>query len=149
MTVKSSANLTPITYTSANTAVAAFSNNILKLIGSGSTTIIAAQSGNALYNPVSASQPLVVSKGLQTISFPAIPTQTYATYKTVTLKSTSSANLTNNYIIGNGAIGSISNNVLLLLGTGSTTVTAANEGNAFFAPASADSEVGTSINIPK
>ena len=141
MSVTSSANQTPITYSSANTAVATVSNNILKLIGSGSTTITASQAGNNLYNPVSASQPLVVSKGVQTISFPAIPTQTYATYKTVTLKSTSSANpsanLTNSYIIGNGAIGSISNNVLLLLGTGTTTITATNSGNTYFSPASA------------
>jgi len=141
LNVTSSANQTPIAYASANTAVATVSNNILKLIGSGSTTITASQAGSALYNPVSASQPLVVSKGGQTISFPAIPTQTYATYKTVTLKSTSSANpsanLTNSYIIGNGAIGSITNNVLLLLGTGTTTITATNSGNTYFSPASA------------
>jgi len=141
MGVTSSANQIPISYTSANTAVATVSNNILKLIGSGSTTITASQAGSALYNPVSASQPLVVSKGLQTISFPAIPTQTYSASKMLTLKSTSSANpsanLTNSYIIGNGAIGSISNNVLLLLGTGSTTITATNSGNTYFSPASA------------
>ncbi len=137
MSVTSSANLTPITYSSGNTAVATVTNNILKLIGSGSTTIIASQDGNALYNPISASQPLVVSKGVQRISFPAIPTQTFSPWKRVTLRSTSSAILTNSYLIGNGAIGSISNNILLLLGTGSTTITATNAGNAFFAPASA------------
>jgi hypothetical protein len=136
MSVTSSANLTPITYSSGNTAVATVSNNILKLIGSGSTTIIASQDGNALYNPISASQPLVVSKGVQRISFPAIPTQTFSPWKRVALRSTSTANLTNSYLIGNGAIGSISNNILLLLGTGSTTITATNAGNAFFAPAS-------------
>ena len=141
ISVTSSANQTPITYSSGNTAVATVSNNILKLIGSGSTTIIASQAGNNLYNPISVSQPLVVSKGVQTINFPAIPTQTFSPWKTVTLKSTSSANpsanLTNRYIIGNGAIGSISNNVLLLLGTGGTTITATNSGNAYFSPASA------------
>jgi hypothetical protein len=137
MSVTSSANQTPITYSSGNTAVATVSNNILKLLGSGSTTIIASQAGNNLYNPISVSQPLVVSKGVQTINFPAIPTQTFSPLKTVTLKSTSSVGLTNSYVIGNGAIGSISNNVLLLLGTGSTTVTATNGGNAYFSPASA------------
>jgi hypothetical protein len=55
----------------------------------------------------------------------------------VTLRSTSSVGLTNSYVIDNGAIGSISNNVLLLLGTGSATVTATNAGNAYFSPASA------------
>jgi len=137
MSVTSSANQTPITYSSGNTAVATVSNNILKLIGSGSTTIIASQAGNNLYNPISVSQPLVVSKGVQTINFPAIPTQTFSPLKTVTLKSTSSVGLTNSYVIGNGAIGSISNNVLLLLGTGSTTIISTNSGNSYFSPASA------------
>ena len=73
----------------------------------------------------------------QSLNFPAIPSQTYSTFKTVTLKATSSSGLSNSYVIGNGAIGSISNNVLLLLGTGSTTVTATNSGNAYYTPASA------------
>jgi hypothetical protein len=138
MNVTSSANQTPILYSSGNTAVATVSNNILKLMGSGSTTITASRAGNSLYNPVSASQLLVVNLGIQTISFPAIPAQTYSTFKSVSLKSTSSAKLTNTtYLIGNGAVGSISNNVLLLLGTGTTTVTATNSGNAYFAPAGA------------
>ena len=79
-----------------------------------------------------------MNKGSQTLNFPAIPTQTYSPWKTVTLKATSSAGLTNtSFLIGNGAIGSISNNVLLLLGTGSTTITATNSGNAYYTPASA------------
>jgi len=137
LNVTSSANQIPIIYSSGNTAVATVSNNVLKLIGSGSTTITASQAGNSLYNPISASQPLLVNKSVQTINFAAIPNQTYSTFKSVTLKSSSSAGLSNSYIIGNGAIGSISNNVLLLLGTGSTTITATNSGNAYFAPASA------------
>jgi len=137
LNVISSANQTPIIFTSGNTAVATVSNNILKLLGSGSTTITASQAGNSLYNPVTATQPLVVNLGMQTIKFPSIPTQTFATNATYTIKSTSTAGLSNSYFIGNGAIGTISNNVLLLLGTGSTTITATNSGNAYFGPASA------------
>jgi len=137
LNVISSANQTPIIFTSGNTAVATVSNNVLKLLGSGSTTITASQAGNSLYNPVTATQPLVVNLGMQTIKFPSIPTQTFATNATYTIKSTSTAGLSNSYFIGNGAIGTISNNVLLLLGTGSTTITATNSGNAYFGPASA------------
>lgn len=135
--VTSSAGLTPVIQSSGNTAVATVSNNVLTLIGSGSTTITASQSGNALWNPVTASQPLIVNKGNQTLTFSAIAQQTYVPNKKVTLISTSSAGLNTNttYLIDNGAIGSISSNVVTLLGTGTATITATNSGNTYFAPA--------------
>ena len=124
----------PVTQTSGNTAVATVSNNVLTLIGSGSTTITATQAGNALWNPVSASQPLIVTKGTQALTFTAIKPMTFTPYATVTLSCTSSAKLTNTtYSIDNGAVGSISNNVLLILGRGTATITATNSGNAYFA----------------
>jgi BspA type Leucine rich repeat region (6 copies) len=137
LNVTSSANQTPVVYSIGNSAVATVSHNVLTLIGSGSTTITATQGGNSLYNPVSATQTLVVNKAAQTISFPSTPALTYAPNKTLTLKSTASSGLTNTYLIGNAAIGSIVNNVLVLIGTGTTTITATNPGNAYFLPASA------------
>ena len=54
----------------------------------------------------------------------------------MTLIGTSSAKLGNTtYLIDNGAIGSISNNFVTLLGTGTATITATNSGNNFFGPA--------------
>jgi len=134
--VTSSSGL-PIVQTSGNTAVATVSNNVLTLIGSGSTTITASQPGNALWNPVSASQTLIVNKGTQTLAFTAIPQQSYLPNKKVMLACTSSAGLNANtsFSIDNGSVGSISNNVVTLLGTGTATVTATNSGNAYFAPA--------------
>ena len=126
----------PVVQTSGNTAVATVSSNVLTLIGSGSTTITASQAGNALWNPITASQPLIVNKGAQTLAFTAIAPQTYVPNKRVTLRSTSSAGLTNTtFLIDNGSVGSISNNILTLLGTGTATITATNSGNEFFAPA--------------
>ena len=134
-TVTASSGLS-VTQASDNTVVATVSNNVLTLIGAGSTTITANQPGNALWNPVTASQPLIVIKGVQTLSFTAIAAQTYAANKKVTLSSSSSAKLTNtSYLIDNGAVGSISNNVVTLLGTGTATITATNSGNTYFAPA--------------
>ena len=126
----------PVVQTSGNTAVATLSNNVLTLIGAGSTTITASHAGNALWNPISASQPLIVNKGVQTLAFSAIAPQTYVPNKKVTLIGTSSAKLGNTtYLIDNGAIGSISNNFVTLLGTGTATITATNSGNNFFGPA--------------
>lgn len=126
----------PVVQTSGNTAVATVSNNVLTLIGSGSTTISASQAGNALWNPITASQPLIVNKGTQTLTFPAIAAQTYVPNLKVRIRSASSAGLTNTtFLIDNGSVGSISNNIVTLLGTGTATITATNSGNAFFAPA--------------
>ena len=122
--------------TSDNSAVATVSGNVLTLIGSGSTTITATQAGNALWNPVTTSQSLIVNKGIQTLTFTPIKPQTFKTYATLTLSSTSSARLnTTTYSIDNGSVGSISNNVLLILGRGTATITARNSGDAYFAPA--------------
>jgi len=80
----------------------------------------------------------IASKLNQTLNFPVIPAQTYSTFKTVTLNATSSAGLTNiSYSIGNSALGIISNNVLLLQGTGTTTIKASQSGNPYYNPASA------------
>jgi len=126
----------PVTQTSGNTAVATVSNDVLTLIGAGSTTITATQAGNNFWNPVTASQPLIVTKGSQTLTFTEIKPVTFSTYKTVSLACTSSSGLTNTtYFIDNGSVGSISNNVLLILGRGRATITATNSGNAYFAPA--------------
>ena len=56
----SSAKLTPITYSSANTAVATVSGNVVTLTGKGSTTITASQEGNVNYSPAAAVQVLTV-----------------------------------------------------------------------------------------
>jgi hypothetical protein len=82
-------------------------------------------------------QTLVVNKGVQTLKFGAIPAQTYSTGKTVTLNATSSAGLPVTYTVANVGVGTVSNNVLILQGTGTTTVTASQEGNEYFLPSSA------------
>jgi hypothetical protein len=127
----------PVTQIVGNTAIATLTNNVLTILSAGSTTITASQAGNALWNPVTTSQPLIVNKGTQTLTFTAIASQTYAVNKKLTLSSTSSAALNTNttYLIDNGAIGTISNNIILLLGTGTATITATNSGNTYFAPA--------------
>ncbi len=136
--VTASSGLSPVIQISGNTAVATVSNNVLTPIGSGSTTITVSQAGNALWNPISATQPLVVNKGVQTLAFPAIPAQTYSTFKTLTLKATSSAKLTPiTYSSDNTAVAIVSNNILLLQGKGTSAITATQAGNVYFTPATA------------
>ena len=128
----------PVTQIVGNTAIATVSNNVLTILGTGSTTVTASQAGNALYNPASASQTLIVTKSAQTISFPAIPTVSFSKTGIVTLAATSSASLPVTYVVGNTAIAkNRTSNSITILGTGTTTVTATNAGNAYFNPAGA------------
>jgi len=78
----------------------------------------------------------IASKAIQTLKFPIIPVQKFATVKKVSLNATSEAKLTPiTYSIANPSVGIISNNFLLLQGTGTTTVTASQAGNQYFNPA--------------
>ena len=134
----SSAKLTNIIFSSGNDAVASVvSNSLLTINGAGSTTITASSPGNTNYMPASAAQPLVVNQAVQTLKFAAIPTQTLAKTSSLTLGAASSANLPVTYSVANTGVAIVSNNVLLLQGTGSTTVTATNAGNSIYLPASA------------
>ena len=105
--------------------------------GPGVTTITASSAGNSNYAPVSAVQSLVVNQANQTIKFPSIPPQTYSTFKSVTLGATATSGLPITYTVSNIGVAIVSNNVLLLQGTGSTTVTATQSGNSVYLPVSA------------
>jgi len=135
--VTSSSGL-PVTQSVANTAVATISNNVLTILGAGTTTVTATQSGNNLWNPVSVTQPLIVSKANQTISFPTIPAVSFASTPVVAVSATSSASLPITYVVANTAIAKTrTSNSITIIGTGTTTVTATNAGNAYFNPAGA------------
>ena len=134
-TVTASTGL-PVTQIVGNTAIATISNNVLTILGAGSTTVTASQAGNALYNPISASQTLIVTKSAQTISFSSIPTVTFSNTGILTLSATSSASLPITYIVGNAAIAkNRASNSITILGTGTTTITATNAGNTYYGPA--------------
>ena len=134
----SSGKLTNIVFTSGNDAVASVvSNSLLTINGAGSTTITASSAGSSNYISAKASQPLIVNQAVQTLKFAAIPPMTYSTFKTYTLNVTSSANLPVTYTVANTGVAIVSNNVLLLQGTGTTTVTANQAGTTVFKPASA------------
>jgi hypothetical protein len=58
----------PITYSSSNTAVATIANNMVTIVGAGTTNITATQSGNACWLPGSATQILMVNKAVVTVA---------------------------------------------------------------------------------
>jgi hypothetical protein len=95
---------------------------------------------NAVANQIASNSSnfLLTTRAMQTLSFPAIPSQRFAPSKTVPLRATSSANLSPiTFTCDNPSVGIFSNNVLMLLGTGTTTVRAYQAGNAAFNPVTA------------
>jgi alpha-tubulin suppressor-like RCC1 family protein len=138
LTVTSSAKLTPVTYTSSNDGVALASSNALTITGAGTVTIRAAQAGNLTTAPATASQVFVVNPVVQTLKFSAIAAQTYAVGKTVTLNATSSVKLSPiTYTSSNEGVATASNNVLTLLGPGTSVITATQAGDGNNTSASA------------
>ena len=77
----------------------------------------------------------IAVKQSQSLSFPAIPTLTITPSKKFTNTVTASSGLSVTQASDNTAVATVSNNVLTLIGAGSTTITATNSGNTYFAPA--------------
>jgi hypothetical protein len=74
----------------------------------------------------------------QSLIFPAIPAQTYKANKTLKLKATSSAKLTPvTYESSDTAVATVAGNVVTPPGKGSATITASQQGNGSYNPATA------------
>lgn len=126
----------PVTFSSDNLAVAAVAGNTVEIIGAGTCNIIASQAGNASFAPApSVSQPLVVNKANQTITFGAIPSKVFSD-PAFTLSGTSSSGLPITYTSSNTSVATISGNTVTITGVGSTTITASQPGNTSYNPAS-------------
>lgn len=124
-----------VTFELSGDSIVQRSGNTLTFTGTGSVTVTAVQEGNATYRPASASQTFRVQNG-QTISFDPIGEQ--ITTNTVTLAATASSGLPVTFTIAGGAeIAQLEGATLTFTGPGWVTVTAIQEGNAAYRPASA------------
>ncbi len=118
-----------VSYTSSNTAVAQISSGQITIVGAGSATITARQSGNSTYNAATdVAQTLTVSKASQTITFDALSSKTYGDGP-FSITSTSSSGLTTTYTSSNPAVATVSGNVITITGAGSAVITAKQAGN--------------------
>lgn len=125
-----------ISYTSSDESVATVDANTLTIVGAGSTTIGATQSGNEDYHAAAeVSQVLTVNKADQTITFESIPAKTVGD-PDFSLDATASSGLTISYTSSDVAVASISGSTVTVVGEGSSTITASQGGNANYNPAS-------------
>jgi alpha-glucosidase len=118
-----------VSYTSSNTAVATVSGNIVTIHSAGTTTIIASQAGNDVYNAAgNQQQTLTVNKATQSITFNALADKVYGG-GTFDLAATASSGLAVSYSSSNTAVATVSGNTVTIVGGGTTTITASQVGN--------------------
>ncbi len=118
-----------IVYESSNTNVATVENNIVHITGAGTTDITASQIGNDYYNQApSVSQPLIITKAYQTITFPELSAYTYG-QEPDTLRATVNSGLPIEYESSDYSVATINGNVLTIIGAGQCYITASAAGN--------------------
>ncbi len=126
----------PMTYTSADPAVATVSGNTVTIVGAGSTSITAAQAGDATWEAATpVVQSLTVAKASQTITFAALTARAVGDAP-FTLGASASSGLTITYISSDTNVATVSGNTVTIVGAGTTTLTASQGGNANYLAAS-------------
>jgi Ethanolamine utilization protein EutJ (predicted chaperonin) len=119
----------PVNFSSSNTSVATVSGNTVTITGAGSTTITASQPGNASYAAApDVPQILVVQKTDQFITLDPLP-EKYANDPAFQLTAIASSGLEISYQSSNEEVASINGSTVTIIGVGTTTITASQEGD--------------------
>ena len=121
-----------ISYTSLDPSVATIVANKIHIVGPGSTTITATQTGNTNFAPaVAVSVQLTVNKANQTITFPQIALKN-PTDVDFDLNATASSGLTVSYRSSNTNVATIVAGKAHIVGSGTAVITASQIGNVNF-----------------
>ncbi|MCX6307115.1 MAG: YDG domain-containing protein [Bacteroidetes bacterium] len=121
-------SLLAVSYSSSNTAVATIISGQIHIVGSGTTTITASQSGDATWNPaLDVGQSLKVFAS-QTITFGALAAKTYGDAP-FSLTGSASSGLTVTYASSNTNVATVSGSTVTILQGGNTNITASQAGN--------------------
>ncbi len=134
LTAPSSTSAGAFTYSSSQTNIASINGNVVTINGAGTTTITASQLPYGIYPGISTNVPLVVTKGTQSISFPALSNMVYSNGSILNMTATASSGLPVSF-------SSPSTNISVLLyavnvwGGGSATIVASQSGNSNYFPA--------------
>ena len=120
-----------VSYASSNTGVATVSGNTVMIVGAGSTTITASQSGNTNYNAsASVDQTLTVNKAAQTISGVVDTMSKAGGDAAYSLGATVSSGLTLTYASDNTGVATVSSaGLVTIVGAGTANLTVSQAGN--------------------
>lgn len=135
-----------VTFSSTNTSVATVAGNTVHIAGGGSTSIVASQTGNSLWNPApDVQQPLTVNKADQTITFGVLPVKTYGD-NDFALTASASSGLSVSYISDNTAVATVTGNTVHITGAGTAVITASQAGNTSY---NAATDVPQTLTVSK
>lgn len=134
-------------FSSSNANVATINGSTVTIKGAGSTVITASQQGNTDYNAAAdVTQTLTVVKATQSINFTALPSRTFGD-ATFNLSATGGASGNAiSYTSSNPAVATIAGSTLSIIGAGTSTITASQEGNANF---NAATDVSQTLTVNK
>ncbi|MDI9356384.1 MAG: FG-GAP-like repeat-containing protein [Chitinophagaceae bacterium] len=132
----SSTSLLPISYSFSNPSIAHITNNVITILGAGTTLVIASQPGNNTYKTAqNISQILTIEKATQTITFDDIPSK-YVGDELFEIFATTTSNLPITFIPSNlEAIQVTGENYISIIKGGTITITATQNGNNNYHPA--------------
>jgi hypothetical protein len=111
------------TYSSSNLSVATISENIITIIGSGTTTITCTQAETTNYSSGVITASFLVNKRTTILSNFSIPTKTYLDPSFVITPPTSNSSGSFTYSSSNLSVATISGNIITIIGVGTTTIT--------------------------
>jgi hypothetical protein len=132
--VATSSSALPVAFTSSNSDILSFSDNVASIHAVGQVTVTAVQTGNDEFNGQFVQQVVTVSKGLQTIDAESIPANLTFSEDDITLPANTSGGLPIIYTSSQPTVATLSGNVLTLVAAGTTTITASQEGDANYDP---------------
>ncbi|MDR7209219.1 DUF4979 domain-containing protein [Flavobacterium piscis] len=130
-------------YSSSNESVATIANGKIHIVGAGTSEITATQAGDANYYPADAvKRNLIVVKNDQTISFNALSSKITGD-SDFDAGAIASSGLSVTYTSSDESVASIVNGKIHILASGTSTITASQEGNNVYAPAASQAQVLT------
>jgi autotransporter-associated beta strand protein len=125
----------PVTYSSSNFLVAVVLNNNIYPVWIGTSIITASQAGNKNYRAATpVNQTLTVTRKSQTITFPALPTKKVGDANFAP-GATASSDFPVTYTSSNTKVATIVGYKIHVVGIGTSTITASQEGNLIYSAA--------------
>ena len=136
------------TYTSSNPAVATISGNVVTIVGSGTATITALQAADGNYGAAQITAQLAVGTLAPALSGFGNLTATYGQASFTLTAPTSPSTGAFTYTSSNPAVATVNGNIVTIVGTGTTTLTATQAAQGSYAEASITAQLVVGAAAP-
>ena len=117
-------------YTSSNTAVATIAGDVVTIVGGGTTTITATQSSTPAFTSATITAPLTVSKVTSTITDFSVVSKAVGDASFNITAPTSNSTGAFTYTSSDTSVATIDGNAIIIVGVGTSTITATQESTA-------------------